>query len=450
MILKHQKSKGVTKVNIPFSGLFNLVNVALEAGFEKENIETSDISIFSSVIGYYITGQPLETMNVSMIEEGDKKTYDNFSEVEKVAFIIYKIKLAQFKIATFYERQMFIHMVRTFEKQIKYIASQLDDMKERWNGIVYEIKDARQILSNIDPQEIILVHPPSYRGGYSKQFKIEGIINFDYKFEEFDYKTEAVEVFSEARKLGINSIWSFYKITDVEAKYQLSAEKKKVTIDNDKVEIYAATQIERFDDYEGKTGVVSAKDNFFKKVKKVKIVPYDYQITEKTKIEAVTINKETALYLRDIWAHKMGVTAASSYYVITLDEMAFGVTGLELRTVYTLKDTVLSEVFGFDQPLVKHPKSHRLFMMLLTSQEMVKVLKGNSAKNRIWEIKSFKTICMTKYRKLKSSNGILEVTLREKLPNGNYRLVYETPTSKRNFQQTLEYWLNEDGGAYVP
>jgi len=343
---------------------------------------------------------------------------------------------------------MIIHMESTFAEQIKFISKQLNEIRESIHGITYKLMDVREVLQNIGDDEIAILHPSSSKTSKAAQTKIDEIIKFPHKFEEFDYKKESERLFMDCRERRVNSIWSFYGISDIDSKFHIGGEKRKTTLDNSKVDIYASTQIELLDDFKEKNGMVAQRDKFFEKVQNFQIVPEDYEITQTTKIEAVTTNRETALYLRDIWAHKMGVTAASSYYIITLDGMAFGVTGLEMRTVYTMKDKTVSEVFGFDQPLTKHPKSHRLFMMLLTCQGMIKTIRNNAKKNRLWEIKNFKTICLTKYRKLKSSTGILEVTFREKLPNGNYRLIYETPIWKRSFEETLEFWLTEDGGAY--
>ena len=84
--------------------------------------------------------------------------------------------------------------------------------------------------------------------------------------------------------------------------------------------------------------------------------------------------------------------------------------------------------------------------MFLTCNDMRKVLINSATKNRIFDITGFKTVCLTKYRKLKSSTGLLEIKSREKLPDGNYKLMYYTRFYKRTFEDTLQYWLDTVDG----
>jgi hypothetical protein len=155
----------------------------------------------------------------------------------------------------------------------------------------------------------------------------------------------------------------------------------------------------------------------------------------------MAISGETALYYRDLWAHKMGTTRAENYFLVTLDGMAFGVTGMMMGKVRRLQEDEVLEVFGFDQPLDNHPNSHRLFMRLLTCQEFKYILENTTKVNRISELKGFKTACITKYRKLKSSTGLLTIRKREKLPSGMYKLMYFCEFYKLTFKEVLADWL---------
>ena len=176
---------------------------------------------------------------------------------------------------------------------------------------------------------------------------------------------------------------------------------------------------------------------------RIPIVPKSYKITADTKIGVLRVDDEAALYYRDLWAHKMGATKSENYFLFTLDGMAFGVTGIMMGKVRRLVETDILEVFGFDQPLDNHPNAHKLFMMLLTCRDFKRILENTTKVNRISDIKGFKTACITKYRKLKSSTGLLKLTARERLPTGLYKLMYRTDFYPRSFQETLELWRRE-------
>jgi len=54
-----------------------------------------------------------------------------------------------------------------------------------------------------------------------------------------------------------------------------------------------------------------------------------------------------------------------------------------------------------------------------------------------------KTTRLSKYRKVKLNNGLLNIILREKMPNDMYRLIYETDFYDRTFKECLELYLEE-------
>jgi len=63
--------------------------------------------------------------------------------------------------------------------------------------------------------------------------------------------------------------------------------------------------------------------------------------------------------------------------------------------------------------------------------------------NRLFEIKGFKTTCLSKYRKVKLNNGLLTIRDREKLPNGMYKMVYICPFRKEGYDQCVVDYLKE-------
>lgn len=48
----------------PCAGTFAMSNLAIQNGYKPEQIETSDVSMMSSVMGYAITGKPLDELEI--------------------------------------------------------------------------------------------------------------------------------------------------------------------------------------------------------------------------------------------------------------------------------------------------------------------------------------------------------------------------------------------------
>lgn len=85
------------RIVIPAVGQFALVKCAIEAGYKKENIFTSDISLFSSILGYYFSGKSISLIDFK-ISEAYKPFYDGLNtEIERISFLLWLMKLKQKK-----------------------------------------------------------------------------------------------------------------------------------------------------------------------------------------------------------------------------------------------------------------------------------------------------------------------------------------------------------------
>lgn len=441
-VLKELRSKGFTKVCIPFSGELTLARVAVEAGFLPEAVLASDINLYPSVLGFFYAGTPLSELKL-IIPSPLGEEFDAIEdEAGKAAWVIWLMKVLQFKEEVDFENEMRRHLVATKDEQIAKLTAGLKKAKARMDGINYRIEDARLTLADpwIDEQTVVLCHPPSMERGYEKQFeKFADAFGWRPSFSEFSVKNEFVNLFYESTLKPGLFLWSSYRVWDeIPPEHYVFAKQLKQS----DYEFTLASDPAAVADSKVLKGVV------FKKEKLTNpgypIVPDTYIITEKTKITMKTVGADVAMYYRDLWAHKLGVTKGEKYQIMLLDGMVFGVVGWNLSECVRLVSDEILEVFGFNSPLPLNPTCHRLFMMCLCCDETRKLLMGGMKKNRIFEMRVFKTTCLSKYRKLKSSNGLLTIVEREQLPDGNYRILYKQPFYKRNFQGCLMDWLKEN------
>ena len=432
---------------IPCSGTFALVEVALQAGYQPSNIITSDISLFSSMLGYYITNRDIDELNYKIcIESEDERHFSSKDEAEKIAHIMWLMKTLQIDEKVYFQRMFLKHFVHKKEEIILDLAAKIRKLKDRYAGIQYSIKDLRlEIFEEKPSDSVTIIHSPAYASGYSKMFDFGNDILFQNGVDEFSFSKEFVTLYDESRKKPEVYIWSAYDTTKGIPKEDVFFAEERT---KNKYEYFCVTKTQYLSESSLKYSLIA------KEIKEcqplpIPIISKDYKITKQTKIDVLKVSEEVALYYRDLWAHKMGTTKAEQYYLFLLDGAAFGVTGFHASEALRLVSNDVFEVFGFDQPLDNHPNAHKLFMMLLTCNDMKNVILNSCTKNRIFDLKGFKTVCVTKYRKLKSSTGLLEIKSREKLPNGNYKIMYYTPFWKRTFEETLAHWCdNDDITAY--
>ena len=63
-LIKTARRSGYTRFVEPCAGTFAMANLAVQSGFKPEQIETSDVNMMTSVMGYAITGQSLEPLQI--------------------------------------------------------------------------------------------------------------------------------------------------------------------------------------------------------------------------------------------------------------------------------------------------------------------------------------------------------------------------------------------------
>ena len=61
-LIENAFKNGYTKFVEPCAGAFAMSHLAIQAGFKSNQIEASDVSMFTSIMGYAITGQSLEKL----------------------------------------------------------------------------------------------------------------------------------------------------------------------------------------------------------------------------------------------------------------------------------------------------------------------------------------------------------------------------------------------------
>lgn len=436
--LFHHLLKSHKRVIIPACGEFTLAKCALAAGYKPTAIHTSDISLFSSVLGYFYSGRPLSDLKFTVSPEWQRAYTSQPDEAERAAFLFWLMVISRKFPA--HQKRVRDHCMRNREIYIKRLAETLSGFREIYKGISYEIADMRAVI-NDDPGEdaVVVLHPPAYHKGYSKQFDFNGILKWGASFQEFDYKKEFLNLYFQSRKQKALYIWSAYRNhKEIDQKEVVFAEQIK----KNRYEYFLATNPDALSNCRLLGEIAYRRD-----VKGIKcpysLVPGDFQITDKTVPNVRLITEPMAIYYRDLMAHKLGSVRAEQYFAVLLDGKIFGIVGFTMREVNLMRSTDVSEVFGFNVPLKKHPAAHRLFMMLLTCRDMARAIQNITKKNRLFRLTGFKTTCLTKYRKLRSSNGLLKLINREKMEDGRYRLVYHTHFYKRSFRETMLAWLTE-------
>lgn len=440
--LEHLKSSGHKRVIVPCCGQFALVKAAIEAGFRPQDIEASEVSLFSNLLGFFYADLDVDTLGFKIVKKKDQNEYLKLkTQVEKVAFLLFRIKLAQLRTRVYYEMTYYIEMQTNEMVYRKQIENKLAAHKEIYRGIQFSIEDLRTYFErNYSNTDILLVNPPAYAKGYTKMYQFGDYIEYEVPFEEWDLKTEYDNSWNKAKKFKCPVFFYRYKEVNGFPPKEVVFAKEYTTERHD---FWLCTKPKLLNGLPVFKDVVKKKSHD-KGVKNYEIFGLDDKITAESEVAFKQTDADVALYYRDLFAHKLGVTAAEFYYLILIDKKVVGVVGWHTSALRSMRENKIFEVFCFNVPNSRYPTLNRLMMMYLTCREMYEVLMNSAFKtNRFFDLQGVKTTCLSRYRKVKLNNGLLTIVKREKMKNDLYKMVYETEWHERGFQECNKAYLDE-------
>lgn len=419
------------KAIVPCVGRFGIVETMVGAGIEPKGIETSDISIFSSLLGYYTTEQNMKDLGIQTeFEFVPDPTDDHYA-----ASVLLAIKIAQTVPKTYYAAQIKKDLIVNADRHIEKLQTEIDTLKERIIGIKYEIKDMWNVFENVEDNEttLLYVNPPAYRGGYTRMFDVEGIswnVPSTLEFDPDDY-TRMLEMLQ-----GLN-------VTVVAYRYQsldLVPERGWTPFYARKYAQFGSIRMDYL--------VTNKPPSFFHIERLRSPIPKNYnypilnpgdRITIDSKIGFVVAPKEVVLYYRDLFVHRLGATQAEKHYLAIVDGKVFGALGLMTNFLDRRAMGFVVEWFGITAHSNKYKSLNRLFMMLITCQEFKTTHLSSS---QVWDCHKLVTTCLAKGQRVKINDGILEITDKKQLKNGMWQIRYETEFYEKSYTDCVKEWLD--------
>jgi len=187
------------------------------------------------------------------------------------------------------------------------------------------------------------------------------------------------------------------------------------------------------------------KPDDFSGVKRFKLLNDEDELKPTSEVRFVNVDRDTALYYRDLLVHSLGTVGAEHYFLILINGKLFSVVGINTGDVTKLRATRAYEIFGMTVVLNKYRKTTRLMMYFLTSIELKKVLIRvmSNNKNRIYDLAGIKSTSFTRFGRDKTNANLLKKVSKEKQKDGLYKIQYESDFYHRNFQQSLSAYLEE-------
>ena len=422
---------------VPCVGRFTLPQVARAAGWDPEWIETSDISLFSSVIGYHAAGRDIAELGIRYSEDL-AWLQGHIDDGHAAGAALFAMKLAQLRRSeTYYSRTFRDELLRDGGGYVAQFQERADELRAALGPVRYRTADlfAELERSRDADDALVYVNPPGYGGGYTRMFDFGETVAWDAPdIAEFHPKEGVRRIAAWAREAKCLVFWyRIREVTDDERPYVVFGHEQNPGV----VDYILCNRPEAVSREAVPRKVTATLPD------KAPIIPYDHEITPDSVIGCRAVPKQVALYYRDLCAHKLGVTRAERYFVLTVDGYIFGVTGIfvsDLNRRRLIEGAYpIHETFGFTVPC-QYRRMVRLLMMCLTTDQFLGQIKETMNAAAFADPIMFHTTCLSDVPEPKTNRGILKIVNRERLANGKWKTKHIGPFRPEGYQEALGKW----------
>lgn len=191
-ILKEQQS--LPKVWVGCSGAFTIETLLLK-NLPPREIVSSDVSIFTNAIGFYLTDQDFD-LGIGKNEYQYLTPYIEKSLAHKCAVVLFLQDVSDFASGSnHFDLRMIENYAVEHEKIIEAKVKRLKEQKAEWERSSikhsYLAKDVTEVAGMVNQGELFLAFPPFYKGGYEKLYKfIDEVIVSDSLRVPYDLFTD--------------------------------------------------------------------------------------------------------------------------------------------------------------------------------------------------------------------------------------------------------------------
>jgi hypothetical protein len=412
----------------PCVGRYGALMAAIAGGhLPPASHYASDLNLYTSVVGYLadphrriaeLELKPNEEVDL-FFDDADQD--DDFNYAARVMLGMKYVQLpATNRFMEGHRRELRLRQedhVATLEEKLRRVVQMIE-------GIHYRAENLWDVLTELEEQppqkkSMLFLSPPWYEGGYSKMFAAAeeafawpGLTGREFSPDDLGElleRSNAIEKLAvivlvrgkldDAVPEGYKRVMSWVDAGDIERTYS-NVDLKK----------YAPQRIRRLNP------------------RPVRLWTDADEVREDSKVEVVPIDEDTALYVRDLFVHKLGTTASDGAYVaIQIDGKIISVHGLNFHGVVGAMGTVngyVVEIFGVVRTTPKFNRFNRLAPLVLTSGETRRFLQASQRQLQLREMKGVQTADFRPFNDAsKNKRGIFKVVKKEQQPGGLWKIV---------------------------
>jgi hypothetical protein len=433
----------------PCVGGYNQARSALEAGFQPNQMETSDVTLYSSVLGYLLSKQSIAELDVRIDGEPVPMEGEPLEQAARI-LVAHLIARVEARPQVDYWQELLHDLQTRTDAHEAAVRKKLEPLVGMFRGVKYERLDLMEhMLRHRDnPKAIVHAVPPTYTEGYEKFFDTKGRLTWN----EPEYPIFDVEA-------GWKQMWDEFH--DAKCLFLGMREcepgkcpwPKPVFANHQRAGQYAYYVTNRPDEVLGLMGgfKVRPKPKTEWAPLPNPILPYDYEITEKSRLEVIPIPYTAARWYRGLWMHRITSSEMGTPWAVLVDNHVAGVASFSSAPIlnpYRIDQERSAKAIMLRFASGAPHKTFRLGRLVtklgLQRGVLDVVLLPTPTGGWVSAIaENIVTAEMTARPEVKGLRGLMKLVERRKGPDG-FHLVYMAAIEKLSYGEVLEFFLRKE------
>lgn len=440
------KEMAPERVVIPCAGAFSFAYAVASTGFPAKQIETCDITLYTSVVGAYLAGTDMRLEPKKGHEWLGQFTKDSAGKAAAVVLAIRILQYTKKKKRTVYGEERIRELRKNAPLYIEDIQARLTAYHEALGGVKYRAEGMYDLIQRRmhDRGALIAWAPPWYRGGYDKMYAgIEEVFDWDApRVAQFDPDEWPALVDALAHSKSTTMLLYSTPLNECEnPEYMFGHPWASVFVECPKAAKRSVI-----------SWFVSNKPDKIKKgmarydISKITVPKYKMAmhniIRRKSDIRVFLESREVVSYYRDLLVHRLALKETGNYCVLLVDGELVAAMGFQLSK-FRVSGGEARQTFCFTPQHRKYQYLHKLALLAQTSTWFWEFLGAD-----IYGMPTaVQTTMLARFPAVMSVRGIFK--LRERTPEKDvgYKLSYVAEVKKRTRKETIGLWLDKWGGS---
>lgn len=430
-VLRSLRNRGYTRYVEPCAGAFAMPLVAQNVGWSGPEMEASDTSLFSSIVGTMLSGGDFAKLQVQLDGEDIELPDADQAGIAARLLWIQLLTRTQQRPDAEYWRRLVEDLIGRQAQHEAAIRDKLQGHLDRIGGLQYyglSVWDHLDLVAD-DPTAVISMNPPTYKGAYEKFFDTAGRLTWDQpSYQVWDPETDNDLVME--RMHGKAALI----ISQQQQQPGRSAHPNPVFARHLSLGQYVYLNSNRPEEVFEITGGPRVAPRRLTDITPLDLplLDPDHEITEKSVLQLVAVKGNVADYYRALWMHRLKAHPGGLNVLAIVDGMAAGIIGYSFDSIsmpYSLKSqsakmVMLRFAFGAQHHTLRMT---RLATMLALRQATIQPLTTQNSVLALAASDGVVTIEYTKHPEAKGLRGLMKQVSKEKHPNAGFKLVYQAP-----------------------